>query len=371
MKFALLTKRHYTNKDILDDRFGRLFHLPDQLVNLGHDGLVITGDLHAKRDEKRQINGLDYYSKPLSLSRLYGFIKYAYLLLKKERPQVLMSSGDTYWGYIGLRLARKLGIPFVFDVYDDYTAFGTNKIPGMKRLFFHTVQNADMIIAAGPPLKEFLSPHNNSIVVIENGIDPKLFRPIPRQQARAQLDIPLKDTVIGYFGAIEQNLGIEVLINAATLLKQEVSGLRLLIAGPNNLNLDFASYDFIDYRGFLPQKTVPLLINSCNVAVIPYLPSKIKQLCNACKISEYLACKVPVVATNVSDHENVFRKNQRAVCDPGNSKSMAAAISLQIKSPQLADFQNNLTWDKLAKKLSLALDSLLTRQQPEYDGRTK
>ena len=363
MKFALLTKRHYTNKDILDDRFGRLFHLPDQLVKLGHEGLVITGDLHEKRDEKWRINGLDFYSKPLTLAGLYGFFNYTYHLLQKERPQVLLSSSDTYWGYLGLRLARKLGIPFVFDVYDDYTAFGTNKIPGMKKLFFHTVKIADLVIAAGPSLQEFLAPFNKSIVVIENGIDPQLFRPIPRTEARAELGIPLEDTVIGYFGSIEPNLGIEVLIEAVDLLRRDIPGLRLLMAGRNNLKLDFAAFDFVDYRGFLPQNIVPVLINSSNVAVIPYLPSKLKQLCNACKVAEYLACQIPIVATRMSDHVEVFNEVPQALCEPDDSGSLAAAIAIQIKSPMLVAFQDDLTWKRLAEKLSSTLETTILSRQ--------
>jgi glycosyltransferase involved in cell wall biosynthesis len=358
MKFALLTKRYYTNKDILDDRFGRLFHLPDQLGKLGHEGLVITGDLHGNRDEKRRINGLDYYSKPLSLPGLYGFFNYSYQLLKKERPQVLISSGDSYWGYLGLRLARKLRIPFVFDVYDDYTAWKANWIPGMKSLFYHAVKNADLIVASGKPLEGFLSVYNESVIVIENGFDPEIFRPIPRGTARAQCGIPENETVIGYFGTLRSDLGIDVLIEATRLVRRKHPELRLLLAGHNSTDLDFDSRDFIDYRGVLPQEMLPALINSCDVAVIPYLLTRITEMCNACKCAEYLACKVPVVVTKVSDFEDVFSGTPEAVCEPGNAEIMAVAINRQLKQRRLTALPENLIWRNLADKLAVSMGKL-------------
>jgi hypothetical protein len=35
MKIHLLCKRYYTRKDLIRDRFGRLYHLPVQLSRLG------------------------------------------------------------------------------------------------------------------------------------------------------------------------------------------------------------------------------------------------------------------------------------------------------------------------------------------------
>ena len=358
MKFALLTKRHYTNKDILDDRFGRLFHLPDQLVKLGHDGLVITGDLHGKRDEKRKINGLNYYSKPLSFTKLYGFIRYSYKLLKQAQPQVLISSGDSYWGYIGLRLARKLEIPFVFDVYDDYTTFKTNKIPGMKSLFFKAVRDADLIIASGNPLERFLLAYNKSVVVIENGFDPELFKPISLGVARLEATISEEDVVIGYFGTLRSDLGFEILFEATRLLRKKYPRLRLLLAGCNSTDLDLDSYGFVDYRGVLPQKLIPMLINSCNVVVIPYLQTRFTDMCNACKCAEYLACRVPVVITKVSDFEDVFSQTPEVLCDPGNPEIMATTINNQLKNPRVTRSKDNRTWNNLAIKLANSLERL-------------
>ena len=358
MKFALLTKRHYTNKDLINDRFGRLFHLPIQLHDLGHEGIVISGDLHSGKKERQQINGVTFHSSPFSIFAYHSFIKYSRRILAEFKPDVLLASGDSYWGYLGLRLARKLNIPFVFDVYDDYTAFRTNKIPGMKTIFYKAAGKADLVVTSSEPLRQKLNSFNKNILITENGFDPDLFRPIPKEKIRAQLNIPLGDTVIGYFGSITGDLGIEVLLKSIEILQKQIPGFRLLLAGLNGMNLDL-KVPGVDFRGFLPQQEIPALINACDVVIIPYLPSKQVQQSNACKIAEYIACQVPIVATNVSNHAKIFVDAPQSLCEPGNPESMARAIQAQFDSPQLVENSGSLTWRNLAEKLGLSLEILV------------
>ena len=37
MRVVVLTKRQYTNKDVIDDRYGRLWEIPMALAREGHD----------------------------------------------------------------------------------------------------------------------------------------------------------------------------------------------------------------------------------------------------------------------------------------------------------------------------------------------
>jgi len=206
MKILIICKRHYTNKDLITDHFGRLFHLPFQLVKIGHEGLVIAGDLRTKKTDKIQIDGLCIYSLPLSIVKFSKFINECKEIIKNFEPDILIASGDSYLGYLGLKIARKLEIPLVFDVYDDYTSFGSNRLPGMKCLFYKATKNADLVITSSEPLRKKLQDFNKNILVIENGYDPQLFRPIPKNDVRTKLNIPILDTIVGYFGSITEDL---------------------------------------------------------------------------------------------------------------------------------------------------------------------
>ena len=87
------------------------------------------------------------------------------------------------------------------------------------------------------------------------------------------------------------------------------------------------------------------------------------QQSNACKIAEYIACGVPIVATKVSNHEEIFADAPQSLCEPGNPESMASAIQAQLKTPQLINNTGNLSWERLAGKLSTALESIVEEKK--------
>lgn len=154
MNIHLLCKRYYTNKDLLNDRFGRLYHLPVQLARLGAEGSVTAIDYRNPKPESISAAGVTFRTAPATPARLPGLIPKLYRAIRATRPDILIASGDSHVGYIGLRIARRLGVRFVFDVYDYYPAFPGNRIPGMKAMFRATVGNANRVLCASEPLRE-------------------------------------------------------------------------------------------------------------------------------------------------------------------------------------------------------------------------
>jgi len=353
MKFFLLCKRYYTNKDLISDRFGRLFHLPIQLTNNNHTGLVVAADYRNKNEIKSVISGLNFYSIPFSLFWPFSFLLKTFQIFKRNKPDVVIASGDSHFGVLGLLLAKIAKIPFVFDVYDNYPSFGTNKVPFMKSFFYLALRKADLVVCASVPLSKMVIKHNKSLIVIENGVDLSLFKVMDKQQARAKLDIYNNTVVIGFFGSIVKNRGIE-LIEACKILSETYPNLKLLLAGKVSISIK-EEESWIDYRGMVAQSEVAMMINACDVVTIPYLADNFNNMSNACKIAEYLACHVPVVTTRVANYAEIFESTPVAVCEPNNVEDMARAIRAQIENPQIVPFNDELTWERLGQKLSEAL----------------
>jgi len=356
MKFFLLCKRYYTNKDLIADRFGRLFHLPVQLSKNGHQGIVVAADYRNKKSEKLEISNLTFYSVPFNFIFPALFLFKIYRLFKQYQPDIIIASGDSHFGAIGLFLAKIAKIPFVFDVYDHYAVFGTNKVPGMKWLYYLALRKADLVVCASVPLSHFIRQYNQSVTVIENGVDLSLFKPIDKHQARAHLGIAENAVVIGFFGSITKNRGVE-LIEACKILRRTYPNIKLLLAGKLSISID-EDAPWIDYRGIVAQSEVVIMTNACDIVTIPYLADDFNNMSNACKIAEYLACGVPVVTTRVANYADIFATAPEAVCEPGNPKDMSRAISAQIQSPQIVAFPKNLTWEELGKKLFQVLSTI-------------
>ncbi len=362
MKFTLLCKRYYTSKDLLEDRFGRLHHLPVQLGARGHEGCVLAVDYRSNETLALREGNVEFHSLPFRPSRPIAALRRVARRLRESRPDIVIASGDTHLGFLGLVLARRLGVPFAFDVYDDYSAFASGRIPGMKWLFHQVVRRADLVIFASPILRARLASFNPAACVIENGVDPALFHPMEKSIARLALGLPEEDTVIGFFGSIAANRGVDTLIEAGRRLRREFPKLRILLAGDNTLKLDVTGPG-IDYRGAVPQAQVPRLIGACDVVVVPYHEDQQIAVSNACKIAEYLACGVPIVATRVSDHAEILAQAPQGLCRPGDADDLARAIRLQLLAPQRAEFTDQLSWSSLAERLDRDLRAL-------FDGRS-
>ena len=204
---------------------------------------------------------------------------------------------------MGLLIAKKLRIPFVFDVYDYYPVFKGNCIPGMKFMFRCAVKKARLVLCSSEPLLNRLACLNANRMLVENGVDAALFSPMEMSEARKVLQLEQESIFVGYFGSINAARG-PLLIEACRMLRKDFPSLHLLLAGRID-DVDMKE-PWIRYLGDLPQREIPALINACNVVTIPYADTPFNRMCGACKIAEYLACGKPIVATRISVHRQLF-----------------------------------------------------------------
>ena len=348
MKVLLICKEYYTNKSLLEDKFGRLYHLPVGLTKLGMDVSVIALDYRSKEEKSKIYENTTFQTLLFKPHILIKNIKELYQLTHSIKPDIIIASGDSHIGFISLKISKTLRCRFIFDVYDYYPAFKSNKIPGMSYLFWLTVKQADTIICASEPLKEKLIKDNTNTYVILNGVDTSIFRPMDKMKARQNIHLDAETgPIVGYFGSITKNR-FPILIDACRLLKINYPMIKILIAGKNT-DIDLKNEIFI-YLGELTQEEIPILINSCDVVTIPYLNEDFNNYCGACKIPEYLACQVPIVATDVSNHRDFFSIQTYSITKP-NPKDFATAIANQIKNPYIDNFNENFTWEKISQKL--------------------
>ena len=354
MKIDFVCKRYYTNKDLLEDRFGRLYHLPIQLQSLSAEVRVIAIDYRSRTPAGMNAEGVEFLTVPATPTQLPALVPHLAGLIRERRPDIVIASGDSHIGYLALRLARRVDARFVFDVYDDYRSFRGNRIPGMKWMFGRAAAGADSVLCASTSLVSALARINRHTLLIENGVDRSLFYPQDRDTARQALGLDTNSPVIGYFGSITPTRG-PLLIEACRRLRSGIPDLRLLLAG-KKLNIDFAE-PWILYQGELPQERIPALIAACDVVAIPYAVDAFNAMTGACKIAEYLACARPVVATRISDHVQIFGDVPGSICEP-DPDAMAAALRHQLHAREIAAFPEEMTWEAIGQMLYQKLVSL-------------
>ena len=354
MKILVLCKRFYTNKDLLLDRFGRLYHIPVQLEKLGCSVVVIALDYRNNEELGVTHEGVEFRSVPMRFGSIIQTWSRLVTATDRLRPYVILASGDSHIGYMASRLARKLNARFAFDVYDYYPAFRGNRVPGMGWMFREAVERADFVICASNPLVQRLRPHSKRILLIENGVDRSVFRPIDKNLARSGLGIAPEVPVVGYFGALTPSRG-PMLVEAGRILTNRLPALRILIAGHSTIGA--FSDSFVNYLGPLPQKQLPTLMAASDILAIPYAPDPQIEMQGPCKIPEYIACERPVVATDVSDHADQFSNAPQSICSP-SAQSLANAIMAQLDHPQIEPFPARFDWADIGARLHKALSQI-------------
>jgi len=136
---------------------------------------------------------------------------------------------------------------------------------------------ADRVIVRSQEMKQRLS--CDEADVIPAGIDLSLFRPLPQQECRHLLELPVDKKLIlwaGEYFRLEKRF--DIVKEAVSLLQQSVSKAELvLVAGK-------------------PHSTIPLYMNACDVLL---LVSDVEGSPNVVK--EAMACDLPIVSVPVGD----------------------------------------------------------------------
>lgn len=101
MRIAFPCKRQYMGKDVILDRYARLYEIPHQLAGLGHSVKGYCLDYHSESDGEWSHEGspdsLDWESRSLGVLKLPRLIAFPGQLLKRLhafQPNVIIGASD-------------------------------------------------------------------------------------------------------------------------------------------------------------------------------------------------------------------------------------------------------------------------------------
>lgn len=109
MKVLFLCKRFYTSKDLIEDKFGRLFHIPVQLAHLGAKVSVIALDYRNAHVTEKVIEAVPFRAEPATATRLVSVIFRLRDCIGALKPDVIIASGDSHIGLLGRFLSSSVG----------------------------------------------------------------------------------------------------------------------------------------------------------------------------------------------------------------------------------------------------------------------
>lgn len=343
MRILVISKRQYTNLDLIDDRFGRLRELPLALAKAGHEvtGICLS---YRSRDEGRR----DDVTKDalvawhtLNIKRLlpWGSMNYwrtIDAIGKDFCPDLIWACSDALHAILGVHVAKRLGASLVIDLYDNFESFPATQIPGATSMFRRALRRANGITCVSRPLSQYVRETSSCecpVKVIENAVPEGVFYPMDRANSRRELGLPQDGVFIGTAGAISKSRGIETLFKAFEVLAQEQSNLHLVLAGACDKGLNMPQHLRLHYLGILPTNMVPVFLSTLDISVICNRHSAFGKYCFPQKFYESVACGIPVVAAGTDSMLGFLKDAQGRLFEPENVDSLVNVLRRQIDNP--------------------------------------
>lgn len=354
MSVLFIGKRFYTNRDALQEQYGRIWQLPWHWSQSGISTRLWLVDYHSLETVHTNKGTLEIVSTPVrTLSVFRRWL--AERSRRSNKISFVIASGDCYIGLMGYRIARRLGAYFIFDVYDKYDEFGAYRRLPWFDPFSYLLNKAHARMFASRELMEHLNRRSESDALVPNGVDLSRFHPMDMQASRYKLGISATSAYIGYFGSMTSDRGVADLVEAVSILRQQGTLVELLLAGHDQHNV-IPRVSWIRFLGNLSYDKVPDAMACCNVLALPYRHSMYLDMASSCKIAEYLAIGRPLVATSTPNFKTNFplQASQlgQLLAIPGNPKDLARAIDEQLKQKLLVPLPDAFTWQSIAAQAS-------------------
>jgi glycosyltransferase involved in cell wall biosynthesis len=255
-----------------------------------------------------------------------------------------------YIAYLASTVSRVRGVPAVLTWHNDLppvTRMARVLVTVHDRLVLPLyLPQFSSIIATSKLYAEtshILEAHRNRVVVIPNGVDTQRFNPdIPGEEMRHRLGVD-RGKIVLFVGALTQwhrYKGLDVLIQAMALMRDQVPEARLVIVGAGQLETEYRQLvsrhgltSCVIFAGNVPDDELPKYYACSDMLA---LPSKNRSEGFGLTILEANATGKPAIGTTVGGIPSVIRDGYNGLLVPPNDPSaLAEAIQKGLSDDDL------------------------------------
>lgn len=281
---------------------------------------------------------------------------YSFILLKKLKPDIIHShSADM--GFVISFACRLYGIPIV-DAVHGFT-FPDPQHSLFKRyseLFFLKHSNFKSIMSEDGYGKDFFQKYNlKNFVYIPNGIDLSSFQ--------KELKISSKKINILFIGRLEKQKGLEYLMEALRILKDQTQNFEVKIVGDGSelvtlktLVEKYGLNKFVKFIGKVNHSQTVKYYFASDIFVLPSIWEGFPVT-----LLEAWGAKLPTIITNVGGIAKICKNNINAIIvPPRNPGEIAKSILTLINDSNLGNelgergyklVKSKYTWEKIESKV--------------------
>lgn len=254
-------------------------------------------------------------------------------LFRRIRPDIVHTHGyrtDVLAGGI----AGSLGIPRVTTVHGFTGGDWKNRI--YEALQLRAFKRFEAVVAVSRPLATKLEHRGvprESLTVIANAFDTTVA-PLSRGEARQALGVSPEATIVGWVGRLSREKGLDVMLDALSLLGN--LGPELCVLGDGGERPDLTQRvtrlsleGRVHWHGLVPEagrlyRAFDLFVLSSRTEGTPI------------SLFEAMAAGIPIVATGVGGVPDVLRLSEGWLVPPENPRLLADAIASVLRDPREA-----------------------------------
>lgn len=294
--------------------------------------------------------------------------------------------GPTIWSSLALKASKKISIPLFTDYpdleiyeHDFGVVHNISKIITvniMKDVFSNSKHTFPMCHLLKNRLIDFYKVPEDKITIIPNGVDTGMFDPTTKSGLKIRERFKLSNSIVmGFCGALERWVRIDVLLKAFKKIKDDYKDVKLLIVGKGSelnrwkqLSKDLGMENDVIFTGLVPYKEIPEYIASFDIAVSIFSKSLFTDVVSPLKVIEYMSMGKAVVADNLSGTREFIKNKENGILfEPEDTKSLENAIRMILDDKNLKKKIErnarktavNYDWKVLSKKLEGVLSALL------------
>lgn len=267
-------------------------------------------------------------------------------LFLKKFDVVIATSPQLLVGLSGWMIARLRGAKFVFEVRDlwpeSLIATGVSTSSWMYRSLLkistRLYKNADHIVVVTPAFKQHIEAKfgcpAEKISVVPNGVDLDWIA-----SARARY-VPAQDGkfVVSFIGTIGNAHGVDVVLKAATILRESHPSVlfRIIGEGAERERIESCIKEQncgnLQFLGHQPREKVPELIWNSDVCMVLLKRSEVFKTVIPTKMLEFMACGRPVILGVEGQALEILQEAQSGIAIPPEDAEALVAAVLQLKA---------------------------------------
>jgi glycosyltransferase involved in cell wall biosynthesis len=259
----------------------------------------------------------------------------------RHRYSVVETTSVPDWLVFAALPAKLLGARVVLDLHECMPEYGATKygltmrhplIRVLSVMERASIAFADFVITCTEPMRERFIERGappEKIAVVLNSFDEERFDPDDYPRTRADDG----RFVLVHHGTIEPNYGLDIVVRAVALLKDEIPGLRIEIYGSGThlpaveaLTRELGLEERVSFSGWLlPEKLLHRLADA-DAGVVAVRRDAFRDITLCVKMFDLISMRKPVVISRTRAVEHYFGSDCFQLFESGNEEDLARAI---------------------------------------------